>query len=1008
MNLRPILSAVVCVALGGVAGFKASTAAEPAQPPVDFDRQIAPLLIARCLECHSGASPDGGLSLVDADGAGRGGESGPALEAGNIRSLLLARVEADEMPPEHPLDDAEKALLRAWIEGGARWGKEPLDPLAFTTATRAGRDWWSLQPLAESPLPAAAADGWVRSPVDAWVLDRLRHSGLAPSPPADPRILIRRLFVDLVGLPPSPEQVEAFVADPSEAAYDRLVDDLLASPHYGERWGRHWLDIVRYTESEGFEYDHPRDRAWHYRDYVIKSFNEDKPYDRFMQEQLAGDVLEPVTSDGIIATSMLVCGAWDRAGNAQANATQRAITREEEMEDMISVVGQTFLGLTLNCARCHAHKFDPVPQEDYFRIKAVFDGVKHGERPIASPAEIAERERQAAARAEAIAAERVTIAALEREGARRASARSLDRGAPAPGPLPLLRWTFREGIAPTGGRLHGGAMVVGDRLRLDKGKQSYFESDPIPATIREKTLEAWVVLPDLDQGGGAAISIENTADRDFDAIVFGERQPRKWIAGSGGFARTHDLEAAEETAASGEAVHVAAVYRADNSITLYRNGKPYAAPSVPAASLRSYEKGAATILIGLRHHGAGNGFLDGEILQAALHDRALGDEEVADAFRAGGFAFSQEEILACLDDDERASHAGATARIDRLTKEAEATAPAMAVSYVGVRVEPPPTTVLRRGSVTSPGEIVSPSGLSAITSVDADLGLLPDAPEAERRKRFAAWIADRSNPLPARVIANRIWQYHFGRGIVATPSDFGLNGGRPSHPQLLDWLAGELVRSDWRLKSLHRAIVRSSTYRQASTHDEKAAAIDADTILLWRYPPRRLEAEAVRDAMLAVSGELNPAMGGPSFRPFTTTSFNATFYHPIDRDDPEFNRRTVYRMNVNSGKEALLDAFDCPSPSVKTPTRGETITPLQALSLMNNSFVQRQAERLAERALEGAGGDTVVAVDRAYERALGRRPTDEERLAAVAAARDRGLESVCWALLNASEFLYVQ
>jgi hypothetical protein len=332
----------------------------------------------------------------------------------------------------------------------------------------------------------------------------------------------------------------------------------------------------------------------------------------------------------------------------------------------------------------------------------------------------------------------------------------------------------------------------------------------------------------------------------------------------------------------------------------------------------------------------------------------------------------------------------------------------MAVSYVGVRVEPPPTAVLRRGSVTSPGEIVSPSGLSAITSVDADLGLLPDAPEAERRKRFAAWIADRSNPLPARVIANRIWQYHFGRGIVATPSDFGLNGGRPSHPQLLDWLAGELVRSDWRLKSLHRAIVRSSTYRQASTHDEKAAAIDADTILLWRYPPRRLEAEAVRDAMLAVSGELNPAMGGPSFRPFTTTSFNATFYHPIDRDDPEFNRRTVYRMNVNSGKEALLDAFDCPSPSVKTPTRGETITPLQALSLMNNSFVQRQAERLAERALEGAGGDTVVAVDRAYERALGRRPTDEERLAAVAAARDRGLESVCWALLNASEFLYVQ
>ena len=982
--------------------------AEAPPATVDFDRQIGPLLTARCLECHSGASPDGGLSLVDAASAAKGGESGPAVEPGNPESLLLARVEGDEMPPEHPLPAAEKALLRAWIEAGSPWGNAALDPLALGTDKRAGRDWWSLRPLAESPLPETARDPWVRGPIDAWVLDGLHRSGLAPSPPADPRILIRRLFVDLVGLPPGPERVEAFMADPSEAAYGALVDELLASPHYGERWGRHWLDVVRYTESEGFEYDHPRDRAWHYRDYVIESLNDDKPYDRFMQEQIAGDVLEPVTGDGIVATSMLVCGAWDRAGNAQANATQRAITREEEMEDMISVVGQTFLGLTLNCARCHAHKFDPVPQEDYFRVKAVFDGVKHGERSIASPAEIAERERQAATRAEALAAERATIASLEREGAKRAAARFPDRIAGPPGPAPLIRWTFQDGVDPAGGTLHGGAEIVGGRLRLHKATQSYFESAPIPESIREKTLEAWVVLPDLDQGGGAAISIENTADRDFDAIVFGERQPRKWIAGSGGFARTHDLEAERETADAGQPIHVAAVYRADGSITLYRNGERYAAPYVPAAPLRGYEKGAATILLGLRHHGAGNGFLEGEILQAALHDRALGDDEVAAAFRAGGFAFSQEEILACLDDGERADHAGATARIAELGKAAEASGAGTAVSYAGVRAEPPPTAVLRRGSVTSPGEIVRPSGLSAITAVDADLGLPPDAPEAERRRRFAAWIADRANPLPARVIVNRIWQYHFGRGIVATPSDFGFNGGRPSHPELLDWLASELVRSEWRLKALHRAIVLSSTYRQASTHDAEAAAIDADTTLLWRYPPRRLEAEAVRDAMLAVSGELNPAMGGPSFRPFTTTSFNATFYHPVDRDDPEFNRRTVYRMNVNSGKEPLLDAFDCPSPSVKTPTRGETITPLQALSLMNNSFVQRQADRLAERALEAAGGDLPAAVDRAYTRSLGRRPTDEERSRAVAAARDRGLASVCWALLNSSEFLYVQ
>jgi hypothetical protein len=1007
MSLRPftlILVATVVVATLPPRGH----AEETQSPAVDFDRQIAPLLITRCLACHSGAAPDGGLSLVDAAAAAKGGESGPALESGKRESLLWQRVEGDEMPPEHPLPPAEKALLRAWIDAGSRWGSQPLDPLAFSTEKRAGRDWWSLLPLDEPPLPEAARDPWARGPIDAWVLDRLVASGLGPSPPADPRILVRRLFIDLIGLPPSPEQVEAFMADPSEAAYERVVDELLASPHYGERWGRHWLDIVRYTESEGFEYDHPRDRAWHYRDYVIKSFNDDKPYDRFVQEQIAGDVLEPVTSDGIIATSMLVCGAWDRAGNAQANATQRAITREEEMEDMISVVGQTFLGLTLNCARCHSHKFDPVPQEDYFRIKAVFDGVKHGERPITTPAEIAAREQLAAARAEAIAVERATIVALEQEGARRAAERSPHRTAAPPGPAPLFRWTFEDGAQPAGGKLHGGAEIVEGRLRLRRETQSYFESDPLPETIREKTLEAWVVLADPDQGGGAAISIESTPDRDFDALVFGERQPRKWIAGSGGFARTHDLEAPQETAPAGQPVHVAAVYRADNSITLYRNGERYAPSYVPAAALRSFEKGAATVLLGLRHHGAGNGFLDGEILQAGLHARALDDAEVAAAFRAGGFAFSQAEILASLDDAERATHARAMARIEELKREAEATSGSTEMSYVGVRVEPAPTALLHRGSVTSPGPIMTPAGLSAITAVDADLGLTPEAPEAERRKRFAAWIAAPANPLPARVIANRVWQYHFGRGLVATPSDFGLNGGRPSHPELLDWLAGELVRSGWRLKALHRAILLSSTYRQASNHDEKAAAIDADSILLWRYPPRRLEAEAVRDAMLAVSGELNPAMGGPSFRPFTTTSFNATFYHPIDRDDPEFNRRTVYRMNVNSGKEPLLDAFDCPSPAVKTPTRGETITPLQALSLMNNSFVQRQADRLAERALEAAGGDLPVAIDRAYERALGRRATDAERRRAIAAAQARGLGSVCWALLNSSEFLYVQ
>jgi hypothetical protein len=331
-----------------------------------------------------------------------------------------------------------------------------------------------------------------------------------------------------------------------------------------------------------------------------------------------------------------------------------------------------------------------------------------------------------------------------------------------------------------------------------------------------------------------------------------------------------------------------------------------------------------------------------------------------------------------------------------------------AVSYAGTRVQPAPTRRLLRGEVISPDEVVTPGGLSAIADLNPDFGLPADAPEAERRKKFAAWLTDPKNPLPARVMANRVWHLHFGQGIVATPNDFGVSGTRPTHPELLDWLAAMFIQSGWSVKLLHRLIVNSATYRQSSAFHEHAAARDADNQLLWRFTPRRLEAEAVRDAMLAASGELNPQMGGPSFRPFTTTDFNATFYTPVDRPGPSFSRRTVYRANVNSGKEPLLDAFDCPDPSVKTPRRGVTITPLQALGLMNNSFVQRQAKHLADRAMKAGGGDPDAAIRAAWRLALGRAPGADELKRAASAAKDRGLVSVCWALLNSTEFVYVR
>ena len=584
---------------------------------------------------------------------------------------------------------------------------------------------WAFQPL---KTPAVPHGGKESNPIDSFINAALAEKGLSMSPAADRATLIRRLSFDLIGLPPTPQEIDDFVRNKSPRADEELVERLLASPRYGERWGRHWLDVARYTESQGFEYDRLRYNAWHYRDYVIKSFNEDKPYNRFMMEQIAGDVLEPVTRDGMVAVSLLVCGPWDQAGSSQANLTQRATTREEELEDLVSVVGQSFLGLTVNCARCHAHKFDPISHEEYYRVKSVFEGVKHGERSLATPDET-------------------------------------------------------------------------------KGH------DPI---------------------------------------------------------------------------------------------KPES------------------------------------------------------------------------------------------------------VSYIGTRVQPEPTRRLKRGNVAAPQEIVSPGGLSAIVGLSADFGLAPDAPEAQRRIKFAEWLADRRNPLPARVMVNRVWQYHFGRGLVATPSDFGANGARPTHPELLDWLASQFVANGWSIKTLHRVIVTSAAYRQQSTFNEKGVSIDVDDQLLWRFPPQRLDAEQLRDAMLAASGEINLQLGGPSFRPFKIANFNSDFYEIIDPIGAEFNRRTVYRMNVNSGKEPLLDVFDCPDPSVKTPRRGVTTTPLQALALMNNSFVQRQAQKLADRVTRESKGDSARAIKAAYRYALGRSPQRDELKVAEAAVRDRGLFGVCWALLNSTEFLYVQ
>jgi len=980
----------------------AVNAAAPVEK-VDFGREVQPIFAEHCFKCHGPEKQKGGLRLDLKPNALKGGDDGRVIEPGrSADSRLIHFVEGRDpekvMPPKGKrLGPEQITVLRRWIDAGAEWPEN-------RNALQARSTHWSLQPLRTPTVPPVAG---VANPIDAFVIEKLSARQMTLAVPADRRTLIRRLSFDLLGLPPEPKEIDAFISDKSAQAYERLVERLLASPHYGERWGRHWLDVARYTESQGFEYDRLRDHAWHYRDYVIKSFNDDKPYDVFMKEQIAGDAMEPATNERLTAPSLLVCGPWDQAGNSQSNEAQRATTREDELEDMISVVGQTFLGLTINCARCHSHKFDPIPQEEYYRIKSVFEGVKHGDRPLLfSPEEERTRKEQIATLNRRLGAANEEVARLESLGRNAALAHLTNKPA-GTGPAPFLRWLFQGPInGSSGGEIKGSARLEGGRLVLPAAG-AFFRSAPLSKDIPEKTLEVWVSLSDLEQGGGAAISIENSSGSEFDAITFGERQPRKWAAGSDGFSRTRDLDAPEENSAPDALVHLAIVYRADNSIALFRNGVRYGQPYTPTQPLYLFKAGDAHILLGMRHQGGGRPWLTGAIRQAALYDRALTEVEVSASFKALGFAVSQDQIVANLNRAQRAEREAALGSAKQAAEALEGLKQPR-VTYAGTRVQPTPTRLLKRGDVRSPQQEVTPGALSAVADLDPDFGLAADAPEAQRRLKFAAWLADGRNPLPARVMANRVWHWHFGQGLFATPNDCGVSGTRPSHPELLDWLAMKFIQSGWSVKALHRLIVTSAAYQQSSAFNAKWAATDADDQFLWRFPPRRLEAEAVRDAMLAVSGQLNPMLGGPSFRPFTVTEFNASFYHLVDRAEPEFNRRTVYRANVNSGKDPLLDAFDCPDPSVKTPKRGVTATPLQALELMNNSFVQRQAKCLAERVSGGSGRNMKLAVRNAYLLTLGRMPTPAEIDRALTAVKERGLGSLCWALLNSTEFVYVQ
>lgn len=969
MRTLPLVLGCVLGLAWGTADCGSRVPAAEAGP--DFDREIAPLLARRCAECHNADESKGGLDLTAKAKALAGGESGRAILAGKSNeSLLWQRVDANEMPPKHPLPAAEKALLKTWIDAGAAWNADRIDPLRYSGDRRAGYDWWSLQPLRVVPPDASLM---TVSPIDAYLEAARRVKGLTASPPADAAVLARRIHFDLLGLPPNAETLDDVDASTPDA-YARLVDRLLAQPAFGERWGRHWLDVARFGESDGFEYDRLRPQAWPYRDWVIRAMNQDLAYDEFARLQIAGDVIRPNDPAAIAATGFLVGGAFD--GLVPAGDVMRQIMRQDELEDLVGTLTQTFLGLTVNCGRCHDHKFDPIPQADYFRIASALAGVRRGERPLPASVDGQAVEKRLAERGKQLSDLEDTA---RREVLQRrasdvpAEPTSSKDGSPAARatlpPAPIAAWDFQRGLRDLVGTAHaqaqGGATQDAQGLSVD-GKQSHAVTTPLDRALKAKTLAAVVRLANLQQRGGGVISLQTLDGNLFDAIVFGEQEAERWMAGSNNFARTRSFQGPAETRAKDEAVHVAWTYSEDGTIAAFVGGLPYGTPY--KAPLQAFEAGKSQLAFGLRHSPVGgNRMLSGVILRAALYDRALAADEVLAAARASGAQVVSEAELA-----EQLGPAG-RGRRDWLRAQIAADRDALARGQAGrvFAITPQNAPVvhrLARGNPAQPLEPVAPGGLRNLSGAASELGLAVDAAEAERRVKIAGWIASAENPLFARVMANRLWHYHFGAGLVLTPNDLGFNGGQPSHPELLEWLADSLVRHQFSLKQLHRDMVLSDAYRQSSRPRPAALEVDADNRLLWRMNLRRLEAEAVRDAMLATADQLNRQQGGPGYHDFRPFLRGGTqFYEPLDPVGPAFQRRSVYRTWARGGHNRLLDTFDCPDPSTITPRRSVTTTPLQALALMNNSFVLRMADSLAEAASRDIASVDVASRDGASQ-----------------------------------------
>ena len=964
-----------------------------------FQQQVAVILEQNCVSCHHGQKAKGGLNLSQRQHLLRGGESGAAVVVGKPQeSLLIDYVSGDkpEMPKNgQSLSGQQIKILRQWIQEGAAW---PGDYVVRSKAT----EWWSYRPLQRPALPLVSdADAnWVDNPIDLFIANQLRAHKLTAAPAADRRTLLRRLYYDLTGLPPRPHQVQQFLASTDPLAYEKQVDQLLASPRYGERWGRHWLDVVKYGDTCGYDKDKLRPNAWPYRDYVIRSFNADKPYWQFVQEQLAGDAIFPGTADGILGLGFIAAGPWDFIGHVEVPESKidGKVARHLDRDDMVSNTFNTFISTTIQCARCHDHKFDPFTQSDYYALQAVFAAVDRAERPY-DPHDKTQLQRQQ----------------LETRLAQ--SQQKLDQ--------------HRQQLREAGGEEMATNQAEIKRLEgLEKLQDKHPAFGYHSAISKQPGTVKWVQV-DLGQSSAIDEIVLHPCHDDFGNIGAGFGFPVRFrieISDDGKF-ETGVVLLADRTAGnfpnpglspfrvakvdkSGRYLRVTASRLALRSkdyifaiaeLEVLDTGKRNLALRKPVTALDSIQAPVRW---------ARKNLTDG--IWAKTSDPVVSQQLVK-------LRKQRAVILNRIQTPASRQH-GKTlvAHVAEIRKQIDQLAPGQMVyaasttfkaqgNFKPTQGKPRPIHLLARGNILSPGEVAEPNVPALITAASSRFRLATEHTESDRRVALAKWLTRRDHPLTWRSMANRLWLHHFDQGLVETPNDFGRMGQLPSHPALLDWLACELRTGDQSIKRLHRLIVTSAVYRQSSRTHPGNAAIDSNNRYLWRMNRRRLEAEEIRDSVLSVSNRLNLQMKGPGFYLFKLekTAHSPHYeYHKYDPNDPRSHRRSVYRFVVRSQPDPFMTTLDCADSSQSTPQRMETLTSLQALALMNNRFTLSMAQHFARR-LQREKPDLDAQVMRAMTLITGRTPEPSEHQQLTDYAQQFGLENLCRLLFNLSEFVYI-